>query len=70
MFAARITCSYLAVSAAMKLAKFDWDPPKTIPLNSAIRALMFGLASAAFTSPFNLSMICMGVLFGAPKAEP
>ena len=65
MLAARTALPHFSVSSAMSLPKSAGVPPRTTPLRSAKRALIFGSARAALISLLSLSMISAGVPLGA-----
>jgi len=66
MSAARITLPHFSVSSAISLPKSVGEPGSPVPPRSAIRALIFGSASASFISLFNLAAISGGVFLRAP----
>src|SRR5262245_769597 len=61
-----ITLPHFSVSSAMSLPKSVEEPGSTFPPRSASRAFNLGSESAALISVLSLSMISLGVFFGAP----
>ena len=58
MLPARITLPHFSVSWLRSLPKSAGEPGRTVPPNSASRALILGSARPALTSRFSFSMMC------------
>ena len=66
MLTARITLAHFSVSSATSLPKSAGEPGSSVPPSSTSLVLSFGSSSAALISRLSLSMIAIGVAFGAP----
>src|SRR5204862_454997 len=65
MLATRITWPHFSVSSAIIFAKSSGAPPIGVPLNSAIRTLIFASSSTTFTSLLTREVIPVGTPLGA-----
>src|SRR5215471_7562513 len=66
MLRVRMSLPHFSVSSAISLLKSAGESASASPPRLASRALFFGSARAALISLLSLSMISVGVAFGAP----